>query len=95
MEQMDYFHRDHGWFVGWAPAESPQIVVAVLNEHSGHGGVTAEPVVTAVIDTYFDLQEKRAIREQSLTSGVAAYVPPPAPRRPVAKVVPVEDTEDH
>ena len=83
MEQMDYFHRDHAWFVGYAPAENPQIVVAVLNEHSGHGGVASEPVVTDTVDTFFALQEKRAIRDQNLTSGVP-YVPPPAPKKPAA-----------
>ncbi|HSI04597.1 MAG TPA: penicillin-binding transpeptidase domain-containing protein, partial [Myxococcota bacterium] len=85
MEQMDYFHRDHGWFVGWAPAEKPEIVVAVLNEHSGHGGVTAEPVVTEVIDTFYRLAEKRALRDMSLTSGnPVPWVPPPAPKRATA-----------
>jgi penicillin-binding protein 2 len=85
MEQMDYFHRDHGWFVGWAPAEKPEIVVAVLNEHSGHGGVTAEPVVTEVIDTFYRLAEKRALRDMSLTSGShAQWTPPPAPKKAAA-----------
>lgn len=92
MEQMDYFHRDHGWFVGWAPAEKPEIVVAVLNEHSGHGGVTAEPVVTEVVDTFFRLAEKRAMRDMNLTTG---YVPPPAPKKPTTPVVtPPDEGED-
>ncbi len=95
MEQMDYFHRDHGWFVGWAPAEKPEIVVAVLNEHSGHGGTTAEPVVTEVVDTFFRLAEKRALRDMNLTSGGAPYVPPPAPKKPAVPVVtPPDEGED-
>ena len=28
-------HRDHAWFVTYAPAENPRIVVAVLVEHGG------------------------------------------------------------
>jgi peptidoglycan glycosyltransferase len=34
----------HGWFVGFAPAESPTVAVAVIIENSGQGGVDAAPV---------------------------------------------------
>jgi cell division protein FtsI/penicillin-binding protein 2 len=56
-EEVDYFHRDHAWFVAYAPAEDPEIVVAVLNEHSGHGGSQAAPIAVAVIDAYFNMQQ--------------------------------------
>ena len=46
--------RDHAWFVAYAPAEEPQIVVAVLNEHSGHGGSKAAPIAVKVIDAWYD-----------------------------------------
>ncbi|MBC7794533.1 MAG: hypothetical protein H7Z43_12585, partial [Clostridia bacterium] len=81
LEQMDYFHRDHAWFVGYAPAQNPEVVIAVLNEHSGHGGVASEPVVTDTVDAFFALQEKRALRDQNFTS---VWTRPPAPRRPPA-----------
>ena len=42
--------RDHAWFVGFAPAYNPRIVVAVVVEHGGSGGRTAGPVVRAVMD---------------------------------------------
>lgn len=48
-----YEERDHALFVGFAPADDPEIVVAVVNEHSGHGGSQAEPIAVAVIDAYF------------------------------------------
>ncbi|MBI2774313.1 MAG: hypothetical protein HYX56_07470 [Chloroflexi bacterium] len=39
----------HGWFVGFAPAESPVAVVAVLIENSPGGGEDAAPVGAAVL----------------------------------------------
>ena len=34
----------HGWFVGFAPAEDPQVAVAVIIENAGQGGVDAAPL---------------------------------------------------
>lgn len=48
-----YKHRDHAWFVCYAPAENPEIVVSVLVEHSGHGGVEAAPMAVSVLSQYF------------------------------------------
>ncbi len=45
--------QDHAWFVGFAPAEDPEIVVAALIENGGHGGAAAAPVVKEVMDAYF------------------------------------------
>jgi len=39
----------HAWFVGFAPAEDPQIVVAVLVENSGQGGRAAAPIAKKII----------------------------------------------
>ena len=39
----------HGWFVGFAPAEDPQIAVAVIIENAGQGGVDAAPLGAAVM----------------------------------------------
>jgi penicillin-binding protein 2 len=44
--------RDHAWFMGFAPAESPRIAVAVLAEHAGHGGAVAAPIARQVMDQY-------------------------------------------
>ena len=59
--QIDYFERDHAWFVAYAPSDDPQIVIAVINEHAGHGGSAAAPIAVAVIDTYFQLKKNREI----------------------------------
>jgi penicillin-binding protein 2 len=44
---------DHAWFVCYAPAENPEIAVAVLVENAGHGGSIAAPVARKVMEKYF------------------------------------------
>ncbi len=44
--------QDHAWFVGYAPADNPQIVVSALVEHGGHGSSVAAPLVQQVILAY-------------------------------------------
>ncbi len=39
----------HAWFIGFAPAESPTVAVAVVVEHGGQGGVVASPIAGQVI----------------------------------------------
>lgn len=44
---------DHSWFVGFAPADNPQIAVAVLLEYDGtSGGKSAAPIAANVIKKY-------------------------------------------
>lgn len=52
-------YEDHAWFVGYAPAEKPEIVVAALVENAGHGGVAAAPLVKNVLDVYFQKKLER------------------------------------
>ena len=44
--------NDHSWFVGFAPIENPEIVVAAIVENAGHGSEVAAPVVKKVIEVY-------------------------------------------
>jgi penicillin-binding protein 2 len=46
--------RDHAWFVGFAPADKPEIAFAVMVEHGGHGGTTAAPIVRQVLEVFFE-----------------------------------------
>jgi len=43
-------HRDHAWFIAFAPAENPTIALAVLVENGGHGGSVAAPIARKVMD---------------------------------------------
>lgn len=42
----------HAWFVGFAPAEDPKIVVCVIVEEGGSGGSAAGPIARKVFDAY-------------------------------------------
>jgi penicillin-binding protein 2 len=43
----------HSWFACYAPAENPEIAIAVLVEHGGEGSVSAAPVVRSIVEAYF------------------------------------------
>ncbi len=36
--------KAHSWFIGFAPAQSPELAVAVLVEHGGYGSSAAAPI---------------------------------------------------
>jgi len=44
--------RDHALFIAFAPVENPQIAVAVIVEHGGHGGSVAAPIARTIMDHY-------------------------------------------
>ncbi|MDP4529838.1 penicillin-binding protein 2 [Alkalimonas delamerensis] len=46
-------HRDNALYVGYAPAQDPTIVVAVVVENTGGGGSTAAPIARQLFDYYF------------------------------------------
>ena len=54
--------EDHAWFVAYAPADDPQVAVAVLVEHGGHGGEDAAPLARRVIKAR--LSEPEAARAE-------------------------------
>lgn len=64
-----YKYRDHAWFIAFAPVEDPEIAIAVLVEHSGHGGSIAAPVARAVLEEYFG---KKSGPEAALVHTVGA-----------------------
>jgi penicillin-binding protein 2 len=85
--QVSYFERDHAWFAAFAPKDDPEIVVVVLNEHSGFGASNAAPTASAVVRKWFELRsEDEAERRDSAGPGAppAAAPPEPAPLGPPA-----------
>ncbi|MDR2351583.1 MAG: penicillin-binding protein 2 [Deltaproteobacteria bacterium] len=49
-----YRYQDHAWYTSYAPADNPEVVVTVLLEHTGGGGLNAAPVAAKVLEAYFD-----------------------------------------
>lgn len=64
---------DHAWFVGFAPADKPQVVVAVFVEHGGHGGHVSGPIAKRILSRYFS--------KFPVGSAKASTVAPPVPVR--------------
>jgi penicillin-binding protein 2 len=46
----------HAWFAGYAPADEPEIAIAVIVEHSGEGSVYAAPLFRQVAEAYFGIE---------------------------------------
>src|SRR3546814_19966379 len=44
--------RHQAWFIGYAPAQDPEIAVAVMVEHGGYGGPTAAPIARKLFDAW-------------------------------------------
>jgi penicillin-binding protein 2 len=51
-EELGEYQRKHAWFIAFAPADDPQIALAVLIENGGGGSSVAAPVAREVIDAY-------------------------------------------
>ena len=48
----------HSWFIGFAPADNPQIAIAVLVERGGRGAQRAVPLAGSLMKLYFDTVAK-------------------------------------
>jgi penicillin-binding protein 2 len=55
--------NDHGWFVGFAPADHPKIVVAVLLEFGLHGSRAAH-IASAIMGHYLKVGPIKAVMDE-------------------------------
>jgi len=70
--------RDNAWFVGFAPMESPEIVVAALFEGGQHGQLAA-PIVRDVLKAYFDKKVRLGQRLKVAAVPQRILMPPNRP----------------
>jgi penicillin-binding protein 2 len=66
--ELPWEQRHHALFVGYAPAEAPTIVVAVVVEHGGDAAAVAAPVAGRV------LARAMGVDPQALAQPLAAEV---------------------
>lgn len=45
----------HSWFAAYAPADAPEIAIAVVVEHVGEGSTFAAPMTRQVVEAYYGL----------------------------------------
>jgi penicillin-binding protein 2 len=71
---------DHAWFICYAPVEAPEVALAVIIEHGGHGGSVAAPVTARWLKAYFAGQAAADSAANPAAAGdSAAPAPAPAP----------------
>ncbi|MEE8523754.1 MAG: penicillin-binding protein 2, partial [Thermoanaerobaculia bacterium] len=58
-DELPFEHRDHAWFVSFAPADDPRLVVVVFVEHGGAGSRAAAPLAKPIYETFLDLDGHR------------------------------------
>ncbi|PYU22008.1 MAG: penicillin-binding protein 2 [Acidobacteria bacterium] len=68
--------KDNAWFVGFAPRQNPEIVVAVLVQGGEHGSSAAAPIARNVVKAYYDKKQGKIPPQQLTTQAVPPGVPP-------------------
>ncbi|WP_152220052.1 penicillin-binding protein 2 [Pseudomonas sp. SCB32] len=68
-------HRDHALFVGFAPADNPQIAVAVMVENGESGSGVAAPVLKQVMDAWL-LDENGKLKPEYAPQATAETAKP-------------------
>jgi len=69
--------RHHGWFIAYAPADKPEVAVAVLAEHSCHGGSGAGIVAKDMFLAYFQKYHPDLLKEAEKKMKAPVVTPPP------------------
>lgn len=82
--------RDHALYMAFAPAQAPQIVVAVVVENAGFGAVSAAPIARRVFD-YWLLGQYPSTSDIAATRQGLTSVPQGVPR--IASEVPIQTKE--
>ena len=82
-------HKDHSWFVSYAPAFKPEISVVALIENAGLGSRFGAPSVRAMYDVYY----RKTRNEQPPGALPVARTPKPnkpQPKKPNAVIARVQ-----
>ncbi|MCX7944107.1 MAG: penicillin-binding protein 2 [Deltaproteobacteria bacterium] len=66
-----YMHKDHAWFVAWADVENPEILVAALHKHGGHGASGAAPYVFKAIKIFYEMYKGMEFQEKVSTTNIS------------------------
>jgi penicillin-binding protein 2 len=61
-DALDERQRDNGLFIAYAPADDPEIAVAVVVENNGGGSHTAAPVARKMLDAFFGTEGEDVAR---------------------------------
>ncbi len=68
-------YKEHGWFVGFAPFDRPEIAVVVFHEQGG-GALTASPTAGRIFKAYFDMKTGRTATVSDAPAALPARAVP-------------------
>ncbi|MGI4862238.1 MAG: penicillin-binding protein 2 [Janthinobacterium lividum] len=71
--------RDHALFTAYAPADNPQIAVALIVENGGWGAATAGPIARRVLDYYLVERQKPGAEAAAVAMAASATMGASAP----------------
>lgn len=96
LESTPFHLRDHALFIAFAPADDPQIAIAIIAEHAGHGGSVAGPIARQVMDQYLlgEILYRRASAPGTPPAAPVAPPTTPALPTPPAAEPPAPETLD-
>ena len=60
-------HKDHAWFVSFAPLAKPELASVVLTENAGFGGIHSAPKAKAIYEVYY--RRTRGLGEEQPAAG--------------------------
>jgi penicillin-binding protein 2 len=91
--RMEEHQRDHSLYIAFAPADAPQIALAVIVENAGFGAASAAPIARRVFDyvlmgQYPNAEDMAAVRKGQATAPIGKPLPlseVPWPPPPVAE----------
>ena len=86
--------RDHGWFVGYAPFDNPQISVAVIVEQGGFGATSAVPIGRMIMEAYFKIYEQRAQQWAAYLASQQGQQPQQPTQHPQSETQPQKTIEN-
>lgn len=84
-EEMAWEDRDHALFMGFAPADKPRYIAAVVVEHGGGGSHVAAPIARELLIETMKRDPAKAL---------PAPLVMPVPKAPSAKEAPADEDED-
>ncbi len=89
-QDLPWEQRHHALFIGYAPPDDPQLVVAVVVEHGGDAASVAAPIAARIFQRAFGPKTESQAVTASVAPGWQATSPPAAPGRaqPAAVVAP-------
>ena len=85
--------KDNAWFVGFAPRQNPEIVVAVLVQGGEHGASAAAPIARDVVKAYYDKKQGK-LPPQELTTQAVPGIPPSFAAQSAHAAKPSPDAEE-